>query len=345
MRPKIFQRATSAAIAVSTLIATTFGVAPALADEAAPAITEIIAEVAPGILQETSTASPITVTDAGSLQTTDVVETNGATAKGIQFTIDYAEAPISLGAGLIEVEGHNDAVDALVQTTTFGVRVMTVITDASAPTSYNYTFDVPKDTILVEHAAGQSLESGEELLGTLLDPWAVDADGRAIPTSYSWDAGVLTQHVDLSSPDITYPVVADPAWSYSYKFAVTKTAAANEKLLKKCFNCYFPVSGAPKAFPAVNQLLPLKVGPANFECRFKSVFRGTNYFGFQFDATKNHIDKFGSNIIFQFRTIGGKKYLTVSAYVVNDAFWVKNAFYRSGAIQKWTDFANNLNKA
>ncbi len=83
----------------------------------------------------------------------------------------------------------------------------------------------------------------------------------------------------------------------------------------------------------------------NFECRFKSESSGTNYFGFQFDATKNHIDKAGSNIIFQFRTIGGKRYLTADAYIVNDAFWIKNAFYRSGAIQTWQDFAGNLNRA
>lgn len=65
----------------------------------------------------------------------------------------------------------------------------------------------------------------------------------------------------------------------------------------------------------------------------------------QFDATKNHVDQYGSNIIFQFQTVSGKRYLTVNAYIVNDAFWLKHSFYRSGAIQNWQKFASNLNAA
>lgn len=309
---------------------------------------DTIEAVVPEYLDETSSAGPLELSEDGEVLLPDTPSEEGSSASGVTFTIDYAQHDADSPPdddGLVEFEGEEDGVSAVLQSTSFGARVFTVISEASAPTEYQYTFDVPEGTALVEDAAGFSLETGDDILGTLLDPWAVDANGQPVATSYSWNDGVLTQHVDLSRSNIAYPVVADPAWSYAYKFSTTKTATKNASLLKSCFNCYFPVKGAPRSFPKVGQLLPLKVGVANMECRFKSQFSGTNYFGFQFDATKNHVDKAGSNIIFQFKTIGGKKYLTVNAYIKNDAFWVKNAFYRSGAISTWKQFAANLNKA
>lgn len=79
----------------------------------------------------------------------------------------------------------------------------------------------------------------------------------------------------------------------------------------------------------------------NFECRFQNN-RFDSYgkwLGFRFDATKNHIEGAGSHIIFEFTPSGGTNHLFVSACIANDAFWVKDAFYRSGAIQTWRSFA------
>lgn len=303
-----------------------------------------ISRVAPDILDETSTNLDTVVGDGGSLTIPDSSE-GGVEARGVGFTIDYATSGMPVSNGLTEFSSEDTLVSAVAQETSTGVRVLSVINGANAPEEYRYRFDVPEGTQFVKNEAGYSLEFGDDLLGTVQEPWAYDSNGSTVPTSFTWEKGVLTQYVDLSSRSISYPVVADPAWSYAYKFATTKTAASNKALLKKCFNCYFPVSGAPKPFPKAGQLLPLKVAGLNFECKFKSESSGTNYFGFQFDATKNHVDKYGSNIIFQFRTIGGKKYLTVDAYILNDSIWVKNNLYRSGAIQSWTNFANNLNKA
>lgn len=48
-------------------------------------------------------------------------------------------------------------------------------------------------------------------------PWALDADGRSIPTHYEIDGGRLTQVVDTAdTADVTYPVVADPGVSVTY---------------------------------------------------------------------------------------------------------------------------------
>ena len=47
--------------------------------------------------------------------------------------------------------------------------------------------------------------------------------------------------------------------------------------------------------------------------------------------------------MFEFRTVGGVKKLVVSAYIVNDSFWVNNPAYRLGAQNNWAKFAWNLN--
>ncbi|WP_282837289.1 hypothetical protein [Microbacterium flavum] len=327
---------------------------PAYADELPPSLDDaaaILGEVVPDVLDETSDADHIQVdltSDAAAVEVAGQSDAAPDTVSpGISFSIDYvSEQAETEEDGLTVLRGQDDTVAAYVQPTGFGVRVLTAISDSTAPTSYDYTFDVPENTQLVESEYAYYLESGDDLLGTVYKPWATDAQGNSVPTTYSWSEGTLTQHVDLTSPGIEFPVIADPAWGYTYYYSVTKTAAQNKALLKKCFNCYFPVEGAPKAFPAAGKLLPLRVAGLNFECKFKSEFTsGTSYFGFQFDATKNHVDGLGSNIIFEFRTINGKKNLVVSAYIANDSKWINNGYYRLGAALNWQNFAKNLNNA
>lgn len=336
----LFTVATSGALVLGTSV-------PALADIAvtdqnSDDAVSVVESVVPDIAAETSETHEVSVSeDAESVAV--VVEESELIPDGVSFSVDYATGSTPASEGMSVLETDHSGVQAVVQPTVFGVRVLTTIASSDAPSSYAYTFDVPEGTDLVQSELNYYLEAGDDVLGQIQFPWAVDADGVQVPTSYSWEDGVLTQHVDLTDPAITYPVVADPAWGYTYSYTVNKTAAVNKSRLKSCFNCYFPVSGAPRAFPTPGKLLPLTVGPANFECKFKSEFSGTNYFGFQFDATKNHVDGLGSNIVFEFRTVGGVKKLVVSAYIVNDSFWANNPAYRLGAQNNWAKFAWNLN--
>lgn len=173
--------------------------------------------------------------------------------------MDYALEALPAQEGITPLTTDSPSVVAHVQPTGAGVRVTTAIADGSAPESYDDTFNVPEGTDLTDRGDFYYLEHGDDLYGSLQEAWAIDAEGKSIPTSYTWDGRTLTQHVDLSAPGIVFPVLADPGWNYAYKFPVTKTNAQTKTLLDKCFNCEFPVSGAPKTYPKVNQLLPLKV--------------------------------------------------------------------------------------
>ena len=58
---------------------------------------------------------------------------------------------------------------------------------------------------------------------TIAPPWAVNADGLAVPTRYSLEGSTLVQHVDLSATT-AFPIVADPFWSTAWQ--VAKCSAA-----------------------------------------------------------------------------------------------------------------------
>lgn len=260
----------------------------------------------------------------------------------VNFSVNYADAvSIPEEEGLTALSGKDADTSAVVQQTATGVRVLTTITSATAPADYSYTFDVPATAELTQDESGIYIEDDTDVYGVLDQPWAVDAAGNALPTTYSWSAGTLTQHIDLGSA-VAFPVVADPAWKYSYDYKTSKTPLATEKLLRSCFNCYFPVAGAPRAFPSYNQLLPLTVAKlGNFECRMGGIAKVTgSLFQYSFIATKNHIDGEGSSINFSFRK---NKKLVVTAYIKNHK--LNNFIYKGGANLKWSKFASNLKAA
>src|SRR5699024_5663271 len=137
-------------------------------------------------------------------------------------------------------------------------------------------------------------------------------------------------------------------WGYVFTYDIAKSPSTAWGDLNSCFNCEFPVAGAPASFPSYYQLLPLEVGwpgtwfVLNFHCRVAQVYTTPpGYYAWQFNATANHIDGYGSNIIFEIKYVGGQSKLVVDAYIVND-FWLGNDVYAGGAAWNWQNFANNL---
>ncbi|MFT4262757.1 MAG: hypothetical protein QM572_05205 [Nocardioides sp.] len=75
---------------------------------------------------------------------------------------------------------------------------------------------------------------GVSLLGDIEAPWATDATGQPVPTSFELVDGQIVQSV-LASEDTQYPVVADPTYNDCGLFTCTKylTKADTEKLYDK----------------------------------------------------------------------------------------------------------------
>lgn len=94
-----------------------------------------------------------------------------------------------------------------------GLQVMAVLEDGATHTTYGLT--VPDDVELVESGDGYEFildEDGIRLsLGEIEAPWAVDANGQQVETSYELVGQNLVQHIE---DDVAYPVVVDPRLTF-----------------------------------------------------------------------------------------------------------------------------------
>jgi hypothetical protein len=224
---------------------------------------------------------------------------------------------------------------------------------AAADESELGTFQVglPIDASSVDTRADGSLfvdqSDGKNLF--IRAPWARDANGVDLTTWYVLTGGVLVQKVDVSG-QTAYPVIADPAWDYTNDYGIGSTTPEEAQLtLHGCFNCSFPVTGAPRNFPSAGQHLPLTVGPWSFACTFRNEdyrpIPGHHAWGYIFDAAAGHVDGLGSWISFDFfQKTGESTYtLRVYGYVVNDnPTGVGRPAYLTGATAEWYLFSQNM---
>jgi hypothetical protein len=338
--------------AIVTAIVMALGVAlagePAQADQA-DKVKQIIEKLAPGILSQTNSAELLTVAQqAGSSQKQGIRLSSLSSDKKsrISMTVPFASTLESAGSGISVLSGEDDAIRAVSQSTANGFRVLTTLTSSPKSNRFDFKFELPTSVEVQTNANGFLVTDGSRVLGSVAKPWAIDGDGQGLRTHFEWKDSVLTQVLDEALSTITYPVVMDPAWGYIQQYNMSHSPATNMSRLQTCFNCYFPVPGAPRAYPVQGQLLPLRIlAIGNFECKMGPTFTGTNYRAFEFFATKNHVDGYGSNITFEFMLVGGQSQLVVSGYVVNDFFTIGQGGYVLGAGATWQIFAINLNSS
>jgi hypothetical protein len=153
----------------------------------------------------------------------------GSTVRAGDLTIRYPQASAtgqSVDDHTTVFEGRH--FDQVVQSTgQDDVRLLTVLTDRSAPTTYDYAFTGHELRELGEGYLGVfDAGSGEPV--ALIEPaWAKDAHGRPVATHYEIDGSTLTQVVDVTKRT-AFPVVADPSvkkhwWGQDIKFSKSET--------------------------------------------------------------------------------------------------------------------------
>ncbi|MEN9752288.1 MAG: hypothetical protein RLZZ600_1335 [Actinomycetota bacterium] len=232
-----------------------------------------------------------------------------------------------------------------------GFKILGIIRATTSAPELAFDFSSSEAIELVELGDGRVNILGIDgyYFGTLTKPWATDANGNSLPTSFDVVKSQLIQKVTTSG-DTAYPVIADPSWtystdifmnsslSYSYKKAATVTSQ-----LKSCFNCYFPVSGASKTYPYPNQVMYLTIYAvtATLYAPVRVISVYTN--GWRFRALPGHFDGAGSEIDFLFyNDSAGRLHLSVDAIIVNTYVWPASEINKTIAIQTWHNFYNNV---
>ncbi|MGV9382292.1 hypothetical protein ACWDRB_41225 [Nonomuraea sp. NPDC003707] len=177
-----------------------------------------LTKVVPEIVEEAKTVPP-TVIPEGDVQrpfaaATDADHTLSASVSENEIGIGMPEAD---GAGsqplpgLVTYAAKQPSVTFAHQRTGQIARAMTVIHGASAPTEYRFPISAPEGSMLeVEEDDGTVLIYNNDFYLAEIDlPWAKDANGNPVPTSYRVEGMTLIQTVEHAGA--AYPVVADPA--------------------------------------------------------------------------------------------------------------------------------------
>lgn len=126
-------------------------------------------------------------------------------------TSSAAEDAQSVQPGVVGYDDEQFSV-AVALKSSADLQFSTVVSDASAPTRFDYELTLPSGAELSLGANGSAWAIGadsEFLLG-VESPWAVDANGQEVPTHFEVHGHTLTQVVDHSSGSYAYPIVADP---------------------------------------------------------------------------------------------------------------------------------------
>ena len=103
-----------------------------------------------------------------------------------------------------------DPEDAQIRVREDGAQALAVLYEGEEETAFSLT--MPSDIVVVPNEGALDLvlmsDSASIAVGQIQKPWAIDATGDPVETSYSFENGVITQNIDTDG--VVYPVVADP---------------------------------------------------------------------------------------------------------------------------------------
>jgi hypothetical protein len=96
-----------------------------------------------------------------------------------------------------------------------GTRTLIRIANSSAPTRFTFKVALPPDTHFRATITGADVVTSKGLVvATVGEPWAKDANGKPVPTSYAVHGNQIVQTVQHSGA--AYPVTADPSVSWHW---------------------------------------------------------------------------------------------------------------------------------
>ena len=198
-----------AALATTALVVS--GTTAAAAGEADDVASPVVGEVAPPVEIATSAAgAAVTSTATGGIESAVTFELPGESATD---TVDLASVPADLQSGEGQPISSTELDGALLTSyeSEHGVQTLIRIADEAAPTEYAFSFDLAEGNSLALQPDGSVFVNDTTgLPSALIDvPWAFDANGAPVPTSFRIDGTTVVQVIDTSGVS-AFPVIADP---------------------------------------------------------------------------------------------------------------------------------------
>ncbi|HSX30149.1 MAG TPA: hypothetical protein VLE73_06335 [Candidatus Saccharimonadales bacterium] len=144
--------------------------------------------------------------------------TNGPSV-GIQLpNASKAGDAKQVAQGVVAYAGTNGSANAVQTVEAGGVRMLTVIDNRNAATTYDYKISLPDGGRIELGSSGNAviLDEMGALIASISAPWATDAKGGHVRTWFTTDGTTLTQHISHRTRGTVYPVTADPYFDWKW---------------------------------------------------------------------------------------------------------------------------------
>ena len=115
-------------------------------------------------------------------------------------------------------KNYQESTDVIVQALNKSARILTVLNDADAPTEYKYKISIPPNGRAEKKKSGSIFiyNKDNKFAGEILAPWAIDKNGKKVPTHYRLEGDNLIQVVDHLDVNVEYPIISDPHFGGTY---------------------------------------------------------------------------------------------------------------------------------
>lgn len=227
-------------LAAGSLLLTGVSTASATDDDGGVSATAAALEQA-GMFQAAETVSPSSTGGDAAATTARITADHGLAVEGstgIESTIGVSWADLGSSTRVASADvfasadsSHNVA---FVDAANAGPSAVVVMHDPSAPGEYAFQVTADGAPAQLSHAEGGYIlvETADgDYVNAIAPAWAKDANGDAVPTSYTIDGATLIQTIDTSGA--VFPVVADPQYacdaiSCTLEFSRSETLTVKE---------------------------------------------------------------------------------------------------------------------
>lgn len=169
--------------------------------------------------------------------------TLGHSASSVSLDLPVTRSTATKSDGRYVLPAHGDASVAVAPTSS-GTQILIGIESQDAPTSYGFGLDAPGLGAQITPDGGIDLTDAAGRLALQVQaPWAIDAQGRRVPTRYELSGGAITQVVDHRAGDFDYPIVADPKVKFC-DFATAVCVKFTKKETKRVAKAFSTSIGA-----------------------------------------------------------------------------------------------------
>ncbi|WFR67507.1 hypothetical protein P9139_02870 [Curtobacterium flaccumfaciens] len=140
----------------------------------------------------------------------------------VKFALDGATTTTGTADGVTSFATKDADVARYISDAGTGARILTAYAAPQDSYESRTTFSfVEGEHVAPRPGGGYYFKVGDDIVGALDPAWALDANGASLETTYRWDGSTLIQDVQVPA-DATFPVVADPAWSYTWTAVVKR---------------------------------------------------------------------------------------------------------------------------